>query len=124
VSSVGTAQCIAGVASVLRRKNPGIRIVAVEPAESLVLGGGAPGAHKIEGIGPGFVPPLWRPEIADEILEVGTADAKCMARRLAREESLFAGTSTGAKVVAASRFAARLGPDCVVGTLACDTGLK
>ncbi|MGB5623945.1 MAG: cysteine synthase family protein, partial [Gammaproteobacteria bacterium] len=88
VQSVGTAQCITGVAGVLRRLNPGIRIAAVEPAESPVLGGGAPGAHKIEGVGPGFVPPLWRDDLADEILHVSTADAKAMARRLAREEAV------------------------------------
>ena len=124
VQSVGTAQCITGVAGVLRRLNPGIRIAAVEPAESPVLGGGAPGAHKIEGGGPGFVPPLWRDDLADEILRVSTAEAKDMARRLAREEAIFAGTSSGANVVAAIRVAQRLGPGRAVGTPACDTGLK
>ena len=124
VQSVGTAQCITGVAGVLRRLNPGIRIAAVEPAESPVLGGGAPGAHKIEGVGPGFVPPLWRDDLADEILRVSTAEAKDMARRLAREEAIFAGTSSGANVVAAIRVAQRLGPGRAVGTPACDTGLK
>lgn len=124
VQSVGTAQCITGVATSLRAHDPAVRIVAVEPAESPVLAGGAPGAHKIEGVGPGFVPPIWRPGLADEIEQVSTGDAKAMARRLAREEALFAGTSTGANVVAAIRVAQRLGPGRTVATLACDTGLK
>ena len=124
VQAVGTAQCITGLARTLRDLHPRIQIAAVEPAESPVLSGGAPGAHKIEGVGPGFVPPIWRPELADEILQVSTADAREMARRLAREEGLFAGTSTGANAVAALRVAGRLGPGGTVGTLACDTGLK
>jgi cysteine synthase A len=124
VQSVGTAQCITGVARVLRRRNPGVRIVAVEPAESAVLSGGPPGAHKIEGVGPGFVSPIWKADLADEIIAVSTDEAKAMARRLAREEALFAGTSTGANVVAALAIVARLGPGATVGTLACDSGLK
>lgn len=124
VQSVGTAQCIAGMAGVLRERRPDIRIVAVEPAESPVLSGGAPGAHNIEGVGPGFVPPVWRDDLADGIVGVSTAEAKAMARRLAREEALFAGTSTGANVVAALRIAGRLGPERTVATLACDSGLK
>ena len=124
VQSVGTAQCITGVAGLLRRLRPEIRIVAVEPAESAVLSGGAPGAHRIEGVGPGFVPPIWRTGLADEILQVSTAEAKEMARRLAREESLFAGTSSGANVVAAIRIARELGPGRTVATLICDSGLK
>lgn len=124
VQSVGTAQCLTGVATALRAHHPAIRIVAVEPAESAVLSGGTPGAHKIEGVGPGFVPPRWRAGLADEIQAVSTAEAKAMARRLAREEAIFAGTSTGANVVAALRLAERLGPGRTVATLACDSGLK
>lgn len=124
VQSVGTAQCILGVAGILRQQNPDIEIVAVEPAESPVLSGGAPGSHKIEGVGPGFVPPLWTDEIADEILLVSTDEAKAMARRLAREEALFAGTSAGGNVVAALRVAERLDPEKNVVTLLCDSGLK
>lgn len=124
VQSVGTAQCIVGVARVLRTKRAGIRIVAVEPSESPVLSGGAPGAHKIEGVGPGFVPPMWRPGLADEILQVSTFDARAMTRRLSREEALFAGTSSGANVVAALRVAEQLGPGQTVATLLCDSGLK
>jgi len=124
VQSVGTAQCIGGTAVVLRRRNPKIRIAAVEPFESPVLSGGAPGAHKIEGVGPGFVPPIWKPDLVDEIVQVSTTQAEEMARRLAREEALFAGTSSGANVVAALRVAARLEPGQTVGTILCDTGLK
>lgn len=124
VQSVGTAQCIAGVSEVLRKRSPHTRILAVEPAESAVLSGKAPGPHKIEGVGPGFVPPRWKPGLADEIVQVSTEEAKDMSRRLAREEALFAGTSTGANVVAAMRIAQRLGQGRTVVTLACDTGLK
>jgi cysteine synthase A len=124
VQAVGTAQCILGVGRVLRGLNPGVRIAAVEPEESPVLSGGQSGAHKIEGVGPGFMPPLWKPELADEIQRVSTAEAKAMARRLAREEAVFAGTSTGANVAAALRIAARLGPGRTVATVVCDTGLK
>lgn len=124
VQSVGTAQCIKGVAGILRKRNPKIEIVAVEPAESPVLSGGAPGAHKIEGVGPGFVPPLWTEDLADEVLPVSTSEAEEMSRRLAREEALFAGTSSGANVVAALQVAGRLGPGKTVVTLLCDSGLK
>jgi cysteine synthase A len=99
-------------------------VAAVEPAESAVLSGGPSGAHKIEGIGIGFIPPLWRPEEVDEILTVTTSDAKGMARRLAREEGIFAGTSSGANVVAALRVAERLGAGSTVVTLMCDSGLR
>ena len=124
VQSVGTAQCIRGVGSALRDRNPEMEIVAVEPAESPVLSGGTPGAHKIEGVGPGFIPPLWDDGLADDVLTVSTAEAKEMCRRLAREEALFGGTSTGANVVAALRVAERLGPRRSVVTLLCDSGLK
>ena len=124
VQSVGTAQCITGVGARLRSLRPGIHIAAVEPAESAVIGGGPPGPHKIEGVGPGFVPPVWRADTADAVLQVATADAMDMTRRLAREEALFAGTSTGANVLAAIEVARRQGPGRTVATLACDSGLK
>lgn len=124
VQSVGTAQCITGVAAVLRERNPAVEIVAVEPSESPVLSGGTPAPHGIEGIGPGFVPPRWDPDLADEIVTISTPGAKSMTRRLAREEAIFGGTSTGANVLAALRAAARLGPDATVVTLCCDSGLK
>jgi cysteine synthase len=124
VHCVGTAASSRGVATVLKRYKPKIKIVAVEPAESSVLLGGPAGPHKIEGVGIGYTPPLWDPTLVDEILPVTTADAKAMARRLAREEALFAGTSSGANVVAAIRVAERLGPGAKVVTLMVDSGLK
>lgn len=124
VHCVGTAASSRGVATVLKRRKPSTRIVAVEPAESSVLLGGQAGPHKIEGVGIGFTPPLWEPTLVDEILAVGTEDAKEMARRLAREEALFAGTSSGANVVAAIQVAERLGPGAKVVTLMADSGLK
>ena len=89
-----------------------------------MLSGGPTGSHKIEGIGIGFIPPLWRPEEVSEVLTVTTEDAKAMARRLAREEGIFAGTSSGANVVAALRVAQRLGPGATVVTIMCDSGLR
>lgn len=124
VHCVGTAASSRGVATVLKRYNPRLRFVAVEPAESAVLLGGQPGPHKIEGVGIGYTPPLWEPSLSDEIVAVATDDAKAMARRLARDEALFAGTSSGANVVAALRVAERLGPDARVVTLMADSGLK
>jgi len=124
VHCVGTAASSRGVATVLKRHNPAVRIVAVEPAESAVLAGGPPGPHKIEGVGIGYLPPLWEPSLVDEILPVKTDEAKAMARRLAREEALFAGTSSGANVVAAIRVARRLGPGAKVVTVMGDSGLK
>ncbi|MBI2837905.1 MAG: cysteine synthase family protein [Acidobacteria bacterium] len=124
VHCAGTAASSRGVATVLRRHNPSIRMVVVEPAESSVLLGGQAGPHKIEGVGIGYTPPLLEKTLVDEILPVKTADAKEMARRLAREEGLFAGTSSGANVVAAIQVAERLGPEAKVVTLMVDSGLK
>ncbi len=124
VHSVGTAASLRGVATALRRHRPGVRIVAVEPAESAVLSGGPPGPHKIEGVGIGYLPPLWDPALVDEIAAIPTEEAMAMARRLAREEAIFAGTSSGANVLAAIRLAEWLGPGGRVVTLMADTGLK
>jgi cysteine synthase A len=124
VHSVGTAASLRGVATVLKRHKPAIRIVAVEPAESPVLRGGQPGPHKIEGVGIGYTPPLWNPSLVDDVIAVGTAESKKMTRRLAREEALFAGTSSGSNVIGALRVAEQLGPDAKVVTLMCDSGLK
>jgi cysteine synthase A len=124
VHCVGTAASARGVATVLKRYNPKIQVIAVEPGESAVLLGGQPGPHKIEGVGIGYRPPLWDPSLVDEIMAVKTDEAKAMARRLAREEGLFAGTSSGANVVAAIELAKRLGPKAKIATLMVDSGLK
>ena len=124
VHSVGTGASSRGVATVLKRHRPTVRTIAVEPAESSVLLGGQPGPHKIEGVGIGYTPPLWDPSVIDEVMAVGTDEAKAMTRRLAREEALFAGTSSGANVVAAIRAAERLGPGRTVVSLMADSGLK
>lgn len=123
VQSVGTAASLRGIAEGLRRDR-NILVAAVEPAESAVLSGGPSGAHRIDGIGAGYVVPLWEDDIADEIEQVSTEEATAMAFRLAREEGLFAGTSTGANVTAALRLAGRLGPHATVVTVMCDTGMK
>ena len=124
VHSAGAAASSRGIASVLKRHKPGVEVVVVEPAESSVLLGGQPGSHRIEGIGIGRTPPLWEPALVDEVLPVSTEDAVQMARRLAREEALFAGTSSGANVRAAIQVAGRLGPGATVVTLMVDSGLK
>jgi cysteine synthase A len=124
VQSAGTAACVRGVAEALRRKKRDIHIAAVEPTESAVLSGGKTGVHKIEGIGAGFVVPLWGSSIADAIATVSTEDAMAMARKLARSEALFAGTSTGANLVAALEIGRQLGKGATVVTVMCDSGLK
>jgi len=124
VHCVGTAASSRGVATALKRYRASIEIVAVEPGESSVLLGGPAGPHKIEGVGIGSTPPLWDPTLVDGIEPVATDDAKEMTRRLAREEALFAGTSSGANVVAALRVAERLGSGATVVTLMADSGLK
>jgi len=124
VQMVGTAASLRGIGEALRRHNEKIRIVAVEPSESPVLSGGQPGSHKIDGVGAGFVVPLWRKNIADQIEQVSTEEAMAMALRLAREEGLFAGTSTGGNVFSALRLAEQLGPDSTIVTVMCDTGMK
>jgi cysteine synthase A len=124
VHCVGTAACSRGVATVLTRYKPAIRIVAVEPAESAVLQGGPSGAHRIEGVGIGYVPPLYDPGLVTDLVSVSTDAAQEMARRLAREEAIFAGTSSGANVVAAIEVGARLGPGAKIVTLMADSGLK
>jgi cysteine synthase A len=124
VHSAGAAASLCGVATVLKRYQPGIEIVLVEPAESAVLSGGTAGAHRIEGIGIGRTPPLLDPTLVDEVLAVSSDDAEAMARRLGREEGLFVGTSSGANVVAAIQVAERLAPGARVVTLMVDSGLK
>ena len=124
VHAVSTAHSIHGTAKALRRHKRDTRVIAVEPAESAVLSGGPSGAHKIEGIGIGFIPPLWEPREVDEILAISTDEAKAMARRLAKEEAIFAGTSSGANVAAALKIAKRMGPAANVVTIIVDSGLR
>jgi len=124
VHSVGTAHSIHAVTRALRGHRPDVRVVAVEPAESAVLSGGPTGSHYIEGIGIGFIPPLWEPDEVDGIEAVASDEAREMARRLAKEEGLFAGISSGANVVAALRVASSLAPEATVVTILCDSGLR
>ena len=124
VQSVGTGGSLRGISARLRLHDEAVRVVAVEPEESAVLSGGASGTHKIEGTGAGFVVPLWSETIADEIQTVSTQEAMETARRLARQEGIFAGTSTGGNIAVALRVAERLGPEHTVVTLAVDSGMK
>jgi cysteine synthase len=124
VQAVGTAHSLNGVARVLRAHNPNLQVVAAEPAESAVMSGGPKGSHRIEGIGIGFVPPHWRAEEVDEVQSATTEEAMSMCRRLAREEGIFAGTSSGLNVIAALHVARKLGPAATVATIMIDSGLR
>jgi cysteine synthase A len=124
VQSVGTSGSLRGIATRLRAHDRAVHIVAVEPEESAVLSGRPTGSHKIEGTGAGFVVPLWSESLANEIQTVSTREAMETARRLARLEGIFAGTSTGGNVAVALRVAQRLGPGRNVVTLAVDSGMK
>ena len=124
VQSVGTAGSLRGISTRLRAHDDAVHVVAVEPEESAVLSGRPSGSHKIEGTGAGFVVPLWTPRLADEIQTVSTQEAMATARRLARQEGIFAGTSTGGNVAVALRVAERLGSDHTVVTVAVDSGMK
>jgi cysteine synthase A len=122
VAGVGTGGTITGVAHVFRKElGSAVRIVAVEPANSAVLGGKPPGMHGIQGLGAGFVPEILDRKMIDEVVEVTDVAAERMARRLAREEGLLVGPSSGANVHAACEVAARLGSGNVV-TVLCDSG--
>ena len=122
VAGVGTGGTITGVGDVLHRERPGCRVFAVEPASSAVLSGGKPGYHKIQGIGAGFVPENLDPKSYDDVIAIEDADAAEHARRLAREEGLLVGISSGANCAAAVRVAKGLTPEHVVVTVFCDTG--
>lgn len=124
VQSVGTCGSLRGISTRLRAHYPALQVVAVEPQESAVLSGRPSGSHGIEGTGAGFVVPLWTASIANEIQTVTTQEAMATARLLAREEGIFAGTSTGGNVAVALRVAERLGPDHTVVTIAVDSGMK
>ena len=122
--AVGTAGMIMGVGTVIRSKNPSAKIVALEPASSPVLCGGEPGPHSIDGTASGFVPPLFSREVVTEVRALPESEARVMAGRLAREEGIFAGTSTGLNVVAALKLAQEVGKGGTVVSTACDTGFK
>jgi cysteine synthase A len=121
---VGTAGMIVGVSRALKEAGCGARIVALEPAGSPVLTTGKGGAHRVEGIAAGFRPPHLKDGDFDEVRTVEESEAREMARRLAREEGIFAGTSSGLNVVAAVQLARELGPGSTVATVAVDTGFK
>jgi cysteine synthase A len=124
VQSVGTGHSLNGMTEVLRRHHPGLHVAAAEPAESAVLSGRPRGSHRIEGIGLGFIPPQWRPDQVNEVQTATTEESAEMCRRLAREEGVFVGTSSGLNVVAALRIAQRLGPAATVVTVGIDSGLR
>lgn len=105
VAGVGTGVTVSGVGAALKKHNPAVKVVAVEPTDSPVLSGGAPGAHKIQGIGAGFVPKNYNPAVVDEILQVTNDDAIRTGRELAQKEGLLVGISSGAAVSAATRLA-------------------
>ncbi|MCX8072293.1 MAG: cysteine synthase A [Candidatus Binatia bacterium] len=124
VAGVGTGGTITGVGQVLREKMPEIKIYAVEPEASPVLSGGEPGYHGIQGIGAGFIPQILDSSVYDGVLRVSDAEAAHYTRRLAREEGILVGISSGANVAAALRVARELGPAKVVVTVLCDTGQR
>ncbi len=113
-----------GVAEVLKAKGPNIKVAVVEPAESPVISEGIAGEHHIEGIGVGMLPPLLRRDLYDEVITVKEEEAKHMARRLAHEEGIFSGTSTGANVMASMELIKRMKSGSRIVTVAVDTGLK
>jgi len=124
VHVVGTAHSIHGTTAALWNHKREIQVIAVEPEESAVLSGKPSGSHQIDGIGIGFVPPLWEPDHVDEIMTISTETAKTMARRLAREEGIFVGTSSGANIAAAIKIAQHLGKKATVVTIMVDSGLR
>jgi len=124
VAGVGTGGTITGVGSVLKREAPDVEIVAVEPARSPVLSGGEPGYHSIQGIGAGFVPDVLDEDVIDRVLAVTDEEAAELTRRLAREEGILVGISSGAHCAAALRIAAELGMGKQVVVVFCDTGQR
>ena len=124
VAGVGTGGTITGVGSVLKKELDAVRVIAVEPSRSAVLSGGAPAVHGIQGIGAGFVPTVLDRSVIDAIITIDDDVAFACTRRLAREEGLLLGPSSGANVAASVRVAADLGPQATVVTILCDTGFR
>ncbi|WP_197742201.1 cysteine synthase A [Nitrospira sp. KM1] len=122
VAGVGTGGTITGCGEVFKERNPAVQIIAVEPATSPVLSGGAAGPHKIQGIGAGFVPPILNRKLIDRVVTVTDEEAFQTAKALAKAEGLLVGISSGANVHAATRVAQELGPGKTVVTVLCDTG--
>ena len=122
--AVGTAGMIVGAGGVIKSTWPNAKIIALEPDTSPVLSGGKPGAHGIDGTGAGFIPPLFDKDIVSNVLALPEAEARGMCRLLAKEEGIFAGTSSGLNVVAALRLAKEIGRGGTVVTVVCDTGFK
>jgi cysteine synthase len=122
--SVGTAGMLMGVSKELRKKNPSVKIVALEPASSAVISGGEAGTHHVEGIGIGFIPPLLEDSLYDEARGIDEGEARAVARRLAKEEGIFTGTSSGVNILGALQLAKEIGVGKTVVTVAVDTGLK
>jgi cysteine synthase len=123
-AAVGTAGMLVGTAQALREARPETRIVALEPASAPLITGGRKGTHHVEGIGVGFIPPALTPDTYDEARAIDETEARAMVKRLAREEGVFAGTSTGLNVVGAIQVGRQLGPGHIVVTIAVDSGLK
>lgn len=123
-AAVGTAGMLVGAGRALRRVLPNLKIVAVEPKSCSVLSGNPPGPHTVDGTAAGFVPPLYDESLVDSAIAIEEHEARIMCQRLAKEEGLFAGTSTGLNVCAALQLAESLGPNHSVVTVACDTGFK
>jgi cysteine synthase len=122
VAGVGTGGTITGVGEVFKERNPRVRVVAVEPADSAILSGGNPGPHRIPGIGPGFVPRILNMDIIDDVSAVTYQDAMKAVKMLAENEGIFAGPSSGASLHVALKQAERLPPDKIVVTILCDAG--
>ena len=122
VAGVGTGGTITGVGQVLKKRFPGVKIIAVEPEDSPVLSGGSPGPHRIQGIGAGFIPPILDTKVYDRVVKVATKDAFETSRRLARQEGIFAGISSGAACFVALNVAKELGTGMTVVVLLPDLG--
>ena len=124
IAAVGTGGTVMGVGSALKKKNPNIKVIAVEPNLSPVLSGGKPGPHKIQGIGANFIPDLYDPTVVDEIIDITDEEALKMTKRLLIEEGIFVGISSASNVVGALKMAKKLGKGKIVVTVAPDGGEK